>query len=1581
MNKKAISIGYGAVIAGIIGIVIIALVIGGPLKGVYNVVGEKIFGVVSPDTEQAFVPYVADDPVYDSIHAFICGTNLVADRSLDFESNCPNIDLNPSGDCKGPHYGRVCVDCEKVKKVKLTGVSYETVACDIVGFELDQNVKDTWARYFIQGLGDPEYLFYYESFPKGEDRYWSADMLSTDVLIIAASGVVSAVAGPTGGLGKETAKNIAKGSGKQAIKNAAKEPFKLMILPFKALLKPFELAARLYSRLGPKQAAKVSLIKNSLNKMFKDIAPGMFAKGYSKKVDDFVVQLSDHVAEDGSIALSRQELRERVAKFVGDNYEELGFTVKGVPPVPKPGERLILTPSEYANEQLAKKLDSSEFIDVVAPDIAKISSTVDSITDDIMKFSGAVTKKELKLAGQIAKRQTLRAMVQSSSLSKETVEQMTKQIDALDSLPADVAAKQQTKLFKEVDGLFKQIKKAELDALEAEYAFMDKTLLSKLGDKTQSLVSRVPGGVGWAAAGNIGLGRRGATTMRDHKLFAIIASGLFAEMLDFQTRKFKDGGEDSLFLSQTALDVEEFPLRRSDTPMLRLLKGDSYSPPTNRFHLVSPCKADLSIRADDPAVCYIPPDNINEISLYEFPEGIIPARKESLHYLHVDDEMNKLYDLLDSQVTSITWQSVSLPAGKPNIVYKRVGDVLYAKDIDNNIFKVDKYTGRFFAVEWGYEQGSAIYAAVLAKGANQWWPGNLVGGKSDWQYAVIDNDLVAKKGSQYRAFANEYFVDVNSAAVTKWSANKIEKYINDNPSYIFTTNNAFLDYHLAKTKYNILFNLNGLFFPTFHQMETAYGVKNYDYARAETPMIEQKWLDTADKSAANLEQQYAKIEWDVDDCITGSGGQNLCKKIQADLLTILTAAFDEDAPQYYTDRYLADIIKWQTEYWAIAKRWDSSIANKYKLMRTAHDNCIKELQNPTNFASCKEYKNKFDDIITELQLADGYTTNKGSSKTFHDYYWALNQTSKQWYLRKRAVRFHNRIAVLAPGLIKYHQLADDELMYFASIVAAAQSYEQELEERQMFKKTFVADIHKANALKDKCVQVEYDSPVSAYTSCRQALNIYSKYAVKDRELVQMSLLFDYDSEMDALMRDADAGILQIFNAPVSDEPHGWAKELFRRLQRFNIGDPGTGCIDRGGIERGPPEWNKALEKKYGVRCRVDSYEAILEASKNGDLNIHYLQGGMDRALLDSLYFAGNLTINTPYFEVREQMITNPGEVEKLTTVFNWIKRLNYGEFEDVNYQITKDIVTDKDRRNVLGIEREWSPSEIVLFLDNKNKDCLKADAEASAIGPLSYYYSEVMGQSIFELCQNGYGGLYPAFLEAQLVPELYSLRPGMTDFINFDHNQIPELRRMARDNILDKRSYPDLLVKKEYVGQLSAAFETAETQAFLADANRFLKKNKFVIDFGRTHDQITKDELDQWVKANEILFKDYNQFINAEFATKVCNKPEGTSFKLETTYTPKAIMITADRSKYSMYNGGFNYCHGGKLGIGSKFMKGAIYFSAIFLDPVVYVTAEVATKGVCKGWCGRAALLGKGAAEAYFLSAIEQQVAWPNSPS
>ena len=92
-------------------------------------------------------------------------------------------------------------------------------------------------------------------------------------------------------------------------------------------------------------------------------------------------------------------------------------------------------------------------------------------------------------------------------------------------------------------------------------------------------------------------------------------------------------------------------------------------------------------------------------------------------------------------------------------------------------------------------------------------------------------------------------------------------------------------------------------------------------------------------------------------------------------------------------------------------------------------------------------------------------------------------------------------------------------------------------------------------------------------------------------------------------------------------------------------------------------------------------------------------------------------------------------------------------------------------------------------------------------------------------------------------------------------------------------------------------------------------------------------------------------------------------------------MVTADRSKYSTYNGGYNYCHGGKLGSFDKFLNGAIYFSTIFLDPVVFVSVEVATKGISKGIAGRLALAGKGAAEAYFLSAIDKQVSWPNSPS
>lgn len=81
MNKKAVT--FSVIITMIIGLFVIGLVVMGPLRGAYEVVSEKIFGVKTPTAEGEFVPYVPqyteeERQVIDSMNALTCAINSIA---------------------------------------------------------------------------------------------------------------------------------------------------------------------------------------------------------------------------------------------------------------------------------------------------------------------------------------------------------------------------------------------------------------------------------------------------------------------------------------------------------------------------------------------------------------------------------------------------------------------------------------------------------------------------------------------------------------------------------------------------------------------------------------------------------------------------------------------------------------------------------------------------------------------------------------------------------------------------------------------------------------------------------------------------------------------------------------------------------------------------------------------------------------------------------------------------------------------------------------------------------------------------------------------------------------------------------------------------------------------------------------------------------------------------------------------------------------------------------------------------------------------------------------------------------------
>jgi len=214
MNKRGLTLEL-VVKAAIL--VIVLFVMGNFIRTTF-LAGEEARQVILPDYGE-FEPYeyepVGEEAtVSDSINALICAVNAVArldkinsgyetffeekdwrkgtceggvvveeivneDTNTEEDVDDTSESLTEEMSCsKGILYGSSCVQCFPDPESKFK--------CTISDFYLpqtgagDRGTLDRW----IAGLGDPEYIVYYEAFPEGEDEYWKPDYASYSPLIL-----------------------------------------------------------------------------------------------------------------------------------------------------------------------------------------------------------------------------------------------------------------------------------------------------------------------------------------------------------------------------------------------------------------------------------------------------------------------------------------------------------------------------------------------------------------------------------------------------------------------------------------------------------------------------------------------------------------------------------------------------------------------------------------------------------------------------------------------------------------------------------------------------------------------------------------------------------------------------------------------------------------------------------------------------------------------------------------------------------------------------------------------------------------------------------------------------------------------------------------------------------------------------------------------------------------------------------------------------------------------------------------------------------------------------------------------------
>ncbi|MEM4263952.1 MAG: hypothetical protein QW666_03615, partial [Candidatus Woesearchaeota archaeon] len=387
MNKKAVA--WPVIIGGIAAIVIIATLIG-PLKGVWHVVGERIFGTISPPSAEEFVPYVgptAASIAENSFRAFICGSKIVYFNEVNFTTYCPDgmrVNIKGTNACSGVMYGNTCVECGNENK----GANARLV-CNVKHFELPEDAPYVLNQGFVvgnlgritswvspaiakslfdydnpvipwlTGVGDPSYLMYYERFNEGEDVWWHVDAFSVNVMFIVTATVFNAIFGAGGASVVKAARAAAlsEAAAMVAKKTMTKESFrelakKSMILGVREVIernivvRGFRFFGRqltkLFLRDTPEKATKAGMMRRVLVSMSEEAQAMLSPQGIDRIIDEGLLR-KGFIAKNGALTISKDELKALIKKEAYDTTK-LGITET---------EALIKDSSEKLLEQVS----------------------------------------------------------------------------------------------------------------------------------------------------------------------------------------------------------------------------------------------------------------------------------------------------------------------------------------------------------------------------------------------------------------------------------------------------------------------------------------------------------------------------------------------------------------------------------------------------------------------------------------------------------------------------------------------------------------------------------------------------------------------------------------------------------------------------------------------------------------------------------------------------------------------------------------------------------------------------------------------------------------------------------------------------------------------------------------------------------------------------------------------------------------------------------------------------------------------------------------------------------------------------
>lgn len=554
------------------------------------------------DYDEELEDYLSADDrkVKYSLDALVCGIESVASNKLD-PSKCKTGQFNTKTCKDGYLFGTTCLlpysamhkccmtafgtkwvrspNCEDQFVVSDDNCEFKLMVKD---FNLPQkiNKKESLASDWIAGYGDPKYVLYYEQFPEGQEKYWTADITSFSPGMLVFSSLLSAAL-PVPDAVSDVAKytKYAKGGAWDAVKKGVSKTslFKMT----KALSGTVDNIAGFLTKSAVKKSKKTKLAQKLIFATIPDNAD--FAEILElKEIREYVLDNLDDLSYDTF-----------KASKVADEFNLDAGDFKG----------LFNTLDDDAKYLLGESLESLE-------DMAKRQNLFSAFASDVknsIKNAKKLPKKFIEENTKDAK--SITKMIGSGVINGAILASMLPEVEGFLNSKSQVDQQMMDSL--EKDSRFDSARNGLFDALLLAGMFK-KNKAGKVVTKKGTVLNKPVGRVGVA-----------------------VFLSFMANKYEGLNNKYKPQGKDGFYVSTPTYIEDEDKVA---TPLQKLTKSSGYlvelgndgTVGRRRLHFISPCETDLLIEKT-PVKMKIP-SNIYDYDLYFEDDVMIPVKKNTLTY-------------------------------------------------------------------------------------------------------------------------------------------------------------------------------------------------------------------------------------------------------------------------------------------------------------------------------------------------------------------------------------------------------------------------------------------------------------------------------------------------------------------------------------------------------------------------------------------------------------------------------------------------------------------------------------------------------------------------------------------------------------------------------------------------------------------------------------------------------------------------------------------------------------------------------------------------------------------------------------